>query len=87
MSGFRWTRGQAQVRSFKVPDARFFTNAFCERCGAKLPRVSPERDLVVVPAGGLDVDPGLRPSEHIFVGSKASWFTISDALPQQETRA
>jgi len=33
--------------------------------------------------GTLDDDPGLRPSLHIFVGSKAPWFDIADDLPQQ----
>lgn len=35
-----------------------------------------------VGAGGLTTAPGVRPLEHILVGSKAPWFTIGDALPQ-----
>jgi hypothetical protein len=35
-----------------------------------------------VAAGTLDGDPGVRPREHIFVGSKAPWHEITDALPQ-----
>jgi hypothetical protein len=34
--------------------------------------------------GTLDDDPGVRPSRHIFVGSKAPWYEIGDALPQFE---
>ena len=30
----------------------------------------------------LDNDPGVRPAAHIFVSSKAPWFTITDDLPQ-----
>jgi hypothetical protein len=26
----------------------------------------------------------IRPTEHIFVGSKAPWFEITDDLPQSE---
>jgi len=26
--------------------------------------------------------PAIRPTEHIFVGSKAAWFEITDDLPQ-----
>jgi len=37
---------------------------------------------VGLPLGTLDGDPGVRPSAHIFVGSKAPWFEITDALPQ-----
>jgi hypothetical protein len=34
--------------------------------------------------GTLDDDPGVRPERHVFVGSKAPWFEITDALPQHE---
>lgn len=37
---------------------------------------------LVVPAGSLDDDPGPLPRIHIFVGSKAPWFTIADDLEQ-----
>lgn len=87
VASFRWLRGVERVRTFKVPDARFFMNAFCEGCGGKLPRVYTERDRVTVPGGSLDGDPGIRPSEHIFVGSKAHWLAIADGLPQHETTA
>jgi len=82
MDQFRWTRGAELVTEYKVPDARFHTVAFCSRCGGKLPRPSPERGIVVVPAGSLDTDPGLTAQMHIFVADKAPWFDISDALPQ-----
>jgi hypothetical protein len=29
-------------------------------------------------------DPGARPREHIFVGSKAVWHDITDDLPQHQ---
>jgi hypothetical protein len=38
--------------------------------------------LAIVPAGNLAGDPGIRPQAHMFVGSKASWYTITDSLPQ-----
>jgi hypothetical protein len=28
------------------------------------------------------MSPAIRPTEHIFVGSKAPWFEITDDLPQ-----
>jgi len=79
---FRWTRGESQVADFPLPDARYFGTAFCRRCGAGLPRLSRERGMAVVPAGSLDVDPGVRPSGHIYAGSKAAWFEITDDIPQ-----
>ena len=78
----RFTRGEGIRESYKVPDARFFQQHFCRVCGSKMPRPDLERGLVVVPMGSLDDDPGMRPQRHIFVGSKAPWEEISDALPQ-----
>jgi hypothetical protein len=34
--------------------------------------------------GGLDTDPGVRPTYHMFAGSKAAWHEIEDALPQYD---
>jgi hypothetical protein len=82
LEDFRWTRGEELVASYEVPEARFFTQAFCSVCGGKVPRLDPGRGIAVVPLGSLDDDPGVRPTEHIFVASKAPWFEIADALPQ-----
>jgi hypothetical protein len=38
--------------------------------------------IVVVPAGSLDSDPGIRPAGHGFAGSRAGGFDITDDLPQ-----
>ena len=54
----------------------------CE-CGAARYRAADEF-LVHVALGSLDDEPGIRPTEHIFVGSKAAWFEITDDLPQAE---
>jgi len=34
--------------------------------------------------GTLVDNPAIRPTAHIFVGSKAQWFTITDGLPQYQ---
>ena len=81
---FRWVRGETQVVIYALPEARYFGTAFCRRCGAGVPRVSAELNIVIVPAGSLDVDPGIRPEVHIFVESKAPWFDITDDIPQHE---
>jgi hypothetical protein len=38
--------------------------------------------ITVVPAGTLDEDPGIKPQQNIFCGSKASWYVESSELPQ-----
>jgi hypothetical protein len=84
LGAFAWTHGETQVVDYALPEARYFGTAFCRRCGGSVPRVSAARSLVVVPAGALDVDPGVRPSAHICTASKAAWFEITDAIPQYE---
>ncbi len=65
-----------------MPDAKFFTVAFCTRCGGDAPRISRERGFASVPAGTLDTDPGIRAEAHIFGGSKAPWFEITGDVPR-----
>lgn len=85
--GLRLVQGTELLASYKVPEARFFTTVFCRRCGSKMPRVSPERGIAIVPLGSLDDDPGIRPQRHIFVGSKAPRYDITDDLPQDVAAA
>ena len=81
---FRFVRGEDRLGSYKLPDAQFFTQVFCRTCGSPMPRTDASRGFAVVPMGALDDDPVARPRNHIFVGSKAPWFEITDALPQFE---
>jgi len=80
--GVRFTRGADMVSEYKVPDAKHFTHAFCRACGSGVPRIDASRDLAIIPMGGMDDDPGIRPVAHIFVGSRAPWYPITDSLPQ-----
>ncbi len=58
--------------------------AFCRVCGSRAPSESGDGKLTMIPAGLLDDDPGVRPALHMFVGSKAPWWEITDDLPQFE---
>jgi hypothetical protein len=40
------------------------------------------KDSLFLYLGSIDENPGRRPQAHIFVGSKAPWFEITDNLPQ-----
>jgi hypothetical protein len=56
----------------------------CGVCGSLLYSVVRDGAYVHVALGSLADDPTIRPTEHIFVGSKAPWFEITDDLPQSE---
>ena len=62
-------------------------NTHCRACGSLLYSVVRAGAFVHVAMGTLVDAPTIRPSRHIFVGSKAPWFTITDDLPQYEGHA
>lgn len=78
---FRWTAGEEFVQGYESSPGN--TRCFCKRCGSSL--ASSHAGVVgEVVVGSVDGDPGARPSEHIFVKSRASWHEITDALPQHQ---
>ena len=54
----------------------------CGVCGSLLYSVVRDGAYVHVALGSLVDEPSIRPTEHIFVASKAPWFEIADDLPQ-----
>jgi hypothetical protein len=54
----------------------------CATCGSLLFSVVRDGTYAHVALGSLVDAPGIRPTAHIFVGSKAPWFEIADDLPQ-----
>ena len=54
----------------------------CGVCGSLLYSVVREGKWVHVTMGTLVDDPTIRPTAHMFVGSKAPWYEITDDLPQ-----
>jgi len=78
---FRWTSGEEYVQGYESSPGR--QRCFCKRCGSPLVSTHSGRVGEVV-VGTVDGDPGARPGEHLFVGSKAPWYEIANALPQFE---
>jgi hypothetical protein len=56
----------------------------CGVCGSLLYSTISESGRVHVALGSLVDAPSIRPSGHIYVGSKAPWFDITDDLPQYD---
>jgi len=56
----------------------------CAACGSLLYSVVRDGEYVHVALGSLADAPSIRPTEHIYVGSKAPWFEITDELPQRD---
>ncbi len=83
-SKLKVTKGSGDLSIFGKPDAN---NTHCRACGSLLYSVVRAGAYVHVAMGTLVDAPAIRPSKHIFVGSKAPWFTITDDLPQYEGHA
>jgi hypothetical protein len=78
---FRWTSGEEWVEGYQSSPGR--ERCFCKKCGSPLVARHGGK-ISEVALGTVDGDPGVRPREHIFVGSKAPWYEITDDLPQYE---
>jgi hypothetical protein len=81
---FRWLDGEDQVGRFEHPEAKHFATCFCKRCGSSLPWLSQRGVSVVIPAGTLDEDPGIRPTQNIHWQDRAPWREEVGALAQHD---
>lgn len=77
---FTWESGEDLIQSYESMPGNFRT--FCRICGSRAPVVRTQVNSVTIPLGLLEADPGLRAEMHLFVGSKAPWFEITDDLRQ-----
>lgn len=65
-----WLSGEDSVRAFNLPGTRF-VKTFCATCSAALPTKGD--GWMLVPAGSLDCDVGMKPAAHVFTASRADW--------------
>jgi hypothetical protein len=75
----RVTAGREQLLILGEPLGH---DAHCNHCGSLLYSLVREGTMVHVTYGTLLDPPTLAPAAHMFVGSKAPWFNITDGLPQ-----
>ena len=81
---FRWVKGADDIVAYRLPETKRFGHAFCRFCGSSVPRAVSKSTLMNVPAGALDDDPGGQVKGHVYVGSKAPWFELTDDLPRHD---
>ena len=80
-SSFRFVRGEDLLVEYRSSERSI--KRFCRVCGSPIVNSwSGAPSSYSLAMGTLDDDPKVRPSCHIFVGSKAPWFEITDDLPQ-----
>jgi hypothetical protein len=76
----RVTDGEESIMTFEMNPDNIVS--FCRGCGSSPFSLVGEGRFFHVTMGTLVDDPGIRPTFHIFVGSKAPWHEITDSLPQ-----
>jgi hypothetical protein len=82
-AAFRFVTGEALLSKYESSPGE--TRTFCRVCGSTLPTFFRDRpEWIGLPLGTLDDDPGVTPTAHVWVGSKAPWWTITDDLPQYD---
>jgi len=79
---FKWISGENDVVRYQSSEKGY--RPFCRICGSVAPTLAPSMGLVIVPAGNLEGDLGVKPELHMFVGSKAPGTSIADSLPQHD---
>lgn len=77
------TRGSDAIQRVPGPDGSWWSE-HCQACGSLLYAVIDNASFVHVAMGTLIDAPSIVPTHHVFVGSKAPWFNITDDLPQFE---
>ena len=75
------TKGADDIAVFGEED---LNDTRCGACGSFLFSVVRDVAFVHVALGSLVDAPTMRPTQHIYVGSKAAWFEITDDLPQAD---
>ena len=80
----QWLEGEENVNTYVLDGKPRFPTAFCARCGSSMPSLSSTGKFWVVPAGGIEGDPGVRPARSIFWASRAPWYEDVSALPKHD---
>lgn len=83
---FTWLAGEAFVQNFL--SSGNIMKTFCKRCGSILISYKTDNpDVLGLAIGTIEGEDAakLKPQMHIFVGSKAPWYDITDDLPQYDT--
>lgn len=73
-----WLSGEEHIKHYDLPEAERFSKNFCGICGSALPMIGRDGTRLLIPAGTLASDPGIRSNANIFWAERAEWY--DDAL-------
>ena len=79
-----WLAGEDKVIHFVPDKPDVISKSFCPHCGSLVPYISPKSGKLIIPAGSLNGDPGIRPEDNIFWGNRADWYESISKVPKFE---
>ena len=83
---FTLTSGEDLISEYESSPGAF--RCFCSNCGSPVfSRVESEPEHIRIRLGSLEGEPEVKIESHVWVGSKSSWFEITDDLQQHEEAA
>ena len=74
-----WSAGEGAISRYE--SSPNFFRAFCRHCGSTVPGIAADGHAFM-PAGCFDTEYQVASRAHIFTGSKAPWYPITDTLRQ-----
>ncbi len=83
----RWIAGEALTKRYDPDKPGVISKAFCTHCGSLVPYISASSGRLVIPAGGLEQDPGIRPQDNIYWPDRADWYDAVSQAPRYDTEA
>jgi len=81
----KWLSGEGTTRRYELTSADRFSKVFCSECGSAVPCVSRDGKMLIIPAGTLDLDPGIRPQSGIFWKDRAVWYDDGLSVQRYDT--
>jgi len=76
---FAWVSGESLLKSYVGEHG--FGLQFCSQCGSTICGIF-NNTVHGVTLGCVNGDPKVKLERHIYVGSKASWETLAEGVPQ-----
>ncbi|MFT5656777.1 MAG: hypothetical protein ACI9KN_000046 [Gammaproteobacteria bacterium] len=77
-----WLSGEDQIKQYIPDEPDIISKSFCRHCGSLVPYISVQSGKLIIPAGSLNDDPGIRPEDNIFWADRADWYDSVSLSPK-----
>jgi hypothetical protein len=78
----QWVTGEELTKRYDPDEPGVISKSFCTHCGSLVPYISASSGRLIIPAGGLESDPGIRPQDNIYWPDRADWYDAVTQAPR-----